>query len=91
MIINWFIERRREALRYIWKVEQLNGITSCRDEMEKIKTRARSLLVVVSTPPTENYGNFTAKVKEYNAKEPFNFMMPPVFHRFEKVTIEFVG
>lgn len=61
-------------------------MTSCPEEMEKIKTKARSLLVVVSTPPTENYGNFTAKVKEYNAKEPFNFMMPPIFHRYEKVT-----
>ncbi len=53
--------------------------------MEKVKLRARSLLVIVSTPPTENYGNFTAKVKEYNAKEPFNFHHPTIFRDFEKV------
>lgn len=60
---------------------------SCVAEMEKVKTRARSLLVVVSTPPTENYGSFTAKVKEYNSKEPFNFLTPTIFRDldFQKV------
>lgn len=58
---------------------------SCTADMEKLKTRARSLLVVVSTPPTENYGNFTAKVKEYNAKEPFHFLTPPIFYQYQKV------
>lgn len=53
--------------------------------MEKLKTRARSLLVLVSTPPTENYGNFTAKVKEYNEQEPFNFITPQFFIKYEKV------
>lgn len=41
--------------------------------------RARSLLVVVSTPPTNNYENFTEKVREYNTKEPFNFSLPMLF------------
>lgn len=53
--------------------------------MEKIKARAKSLLVVVSTPPTENYGNFTTKVREYNAREPFNFTTPQLFQKYEKV------
>lgn len=35
--------------------------------------RARSLIVVVSTPPSQVYRDFTDKVREYNAKEPFNF------------------
>lgn len=65
----------------------MNVMTSCVADMEKLKTRARSLLVVVSTPPSENYGNFTAKVKEYNAKEPFGFVTPVVFstRQYEKV------
>lgn len=65
----------------------MNVMTSCVAEMEKLKPRARSLLVVVSTPPSENYGNFTAKVNEYNAKEPFKFVTPVVFstRQFEKV------
>lgn len=50
------------------------------DETEAFKRRARSLLVVVSTPPTENYENFTKIVREYNAKEPFNFTTPSLFH-----------
>lgn len=53
--------------------------------MDKIRSRARSLLVVVSTPPTENYEIFTTKVREYNAKEPFNFTTPPLFNNFQKV------
>lgn len=66
-------------------MEQFNKITSCSAEMEKIKTRARSLLVIVSTPPTENYENFTTKVRDYNAMEPFNFTVPFLFKGFEKV------
>lgn len=53
--------------------------------MDKLKTRAKSLLVVVSTPPTENYEIFTKKVQEYNSKDPFNFTTPSMFFKFEKV------
>lgn len=76
---------RREASRYLWKTDQLNKLTSCTEEMDKIKARAKSLLVVVSTPPTENYGSFTTKVREYNAREPFNFTTPQLFQKYEKV------
>lgn len=50
-----------------------------------LKKRGRSLLVVVSTPPSGNYENFTEKVREYNTKEPFNFTMPPLFNNYIKV------
>lgn len=76
----------RDANRYLWKTDQFTKLTSC--DMDKIRARARSLLVVVSTPPTENYENFTTKVREYNAKEPFNFMMPNLFRDYQKVIIE---
>lgn len=66
-------------------MEQFNKITSCSAEMEKIQTRAKSLLVIVPTPPTRNYENFTTKVNEFNAKEPFYFTVPSVFKSFEKV------
>jgi guanylate cyclase, other len=36
--------------------------------------RARSLIVVVSTPPSQVYRDFTDKVREYNGKEPFKFI-----------------
>uniref|UniRef100_T1GN08 Uncharacterized protein n=1 Tax=Megaselia scalaris TaxID=36166 RepID=T1GN08_MEGSC len=64
-----------EAEKYLWET----GKMQC-DESETFKRRARSLLVVVSTPPTENYENFTKIVREYNAKEPFNFTTPSLFH-----------
>lgn len=74
----------RDASRYLFNVKKVHDMRSCVTEMEKIKKRARSLLVVVSTPPTENYGTFTAKVKEYNDKEPFNFHTPVIFRDYEK-------
>ena len=58
---------------------------------ENFLKRARSLLVVVSTPPTENYENFTEKVREYNLREPFNFSLPQLFNtnNYVKVSIEY--
>lgn len=62
-------------------------MNSC-GETDAFNQRARSLLVVASTPPTDSYENFTAKVREYNLKQPFNFMLPLLFHsnNFTKVS-----
>ncbi|XP_067647261.1 receptor-type guanylate cyclase Gyc76C-like isoform X2 [Eurosta solidaginis] len=49
-------------------------------ETESFKQLARSLLVVASTPPTDSYENFTARVREYNAKKPFDFQVPSLFY-----------
>lgn len=57
----------------------MNKLT-CPDT-ESLKKRGRSLLVIVSTPPTKNYENFTSKVQEFNAKEPFNFTTPILFNQ----------
>lgn len=43
-------------------------------------------MVVVSTPPTQNYEEFTKKVREYSSKEPFNFVIPELLRKYEKVT-----
>ncbi|TMW45681.1 hypothetical protein DOY81_009238 [Sarcophaga bullata] len=48
-------------------------------ETESLIQRARSLLVVASTPPTDSYENFTAKVRDYNLMEPFKFTLPHIF------------
>lgn len=50
--------------------------------------RARSLMVVVSTPPTQNYEEFTKKVREYSIKEPFNFVIPHLLRKYEKVFLD---
>lgn len=89
---NWYIcffySIYREAEKYLWET----GKMQC-DESETFKRRARSLLVVVSTPPTENYENFTKIVREYNAKEPFNFTTPSLFHlkNISKVSIYYIA
>lgn len=76
----------REAQKYLFKPDQLHKLQKC-SEIENFEKRGRSLLVVVSTPPTENYEKFTEKVREYNTKEPFNFMLPVLFNNYIKVNI----
>lgn len=73
----------RQATQYIFKTETLHKLTSCSAEIEKIKARARSLLVIVSTPPTESYTNFSNRVREYNAMPPFNFTVPTLFQKYD--------
>ncbi|XP_051156964.1 receptor-type guanylate cyclase Gyc76C-like [Leptopilina boulardi] len=77
----------KEAQKYLWRPDDLNTLKNCLEPKDFLK-KARSLLVVVSTPPTQNYGEFTKKVREYNVKEPFNFMTPLLFQtgsqKFEK-------
>lgn len=65
----------REAKKYLYRVEQFSKHKSCK-EIEGFEKRARSLLVVVSTPPTKNYEEFTDKVRKYNQMSPFNFTSP---------------
>lgn len=73
----------REAQRYLYKNDHYQKLHTCR-EIENFEKRGRSLLVVVATPPTENYEEFTEKVREYNTKEPFNFTVPPFFNNLPK-------
>lgn len=56
-------------------MEQFSKYKSCND-IEGFTKRARSLLVVVSTPPTLKYEEFTDKVRTYNSKPPFDFTTP---------------
>lgn len=75
----------RDAQKYLWRPEDLDKNDSCDKQQRDFEKRAKSLLVVVSTPPLENYENFTNKVTEYNAKDPFNFIIPRILHHFTKV------
>lgn len=68
----------RDAFQYLWKPDELSKLKSC-SNTDSFLNRGRSLLVVVSTPPTQNYDDFTAKVRDYNQKEPFNFVTPKFF------------
>lgn len=71
-----FSNRSREAKKYLYRVEQFSKHKSCQ-EIEGLTKRARSLLVVVSTPPAPKYeSEFTDKVRKYNTKPPFEFASP---------------
>lgn len=67
----------------MYRVEQINRYKSC-DDIEGFKKRAKSLIVVVSTPPEPKYFNFTEQVRIYTSDQPFN-IKPIVFpgKRFE--------
>ncbi|XP_067206722.1 receptor-type guanylate cyclase Gyc76C-like [Linepithema humile] len=73
----------REAQKYLWKPEHFDILKNCMEPKDFLK-RARSLMVVVSTPPTQNYEEFTKKVREYSVKEPFNFVIPELLRKYEK-------
>lgn len=75
----------REAHRYLYKTDLLTKLQRC-TEIENFEKRGRSLLVVVATPPTDNYEKFTQKVNEFNSKEPFNFTMPSLFTQQKNYT-----
>lgn len=74
----------RQANQYIWTGDQMSKHASCHDVGFNFKQRARSLLVIVSSPPAENYENFTVKVRDYNKREPFNFSTPGVLANYVK-------
>ncbi|XP_015598426.1 receptor-type guanylate cyclase Gyc76C isoform X2 [Cephus cinctus] len=73
----------REAQKYLWKPEHFDHLKNCLEPKDFLK-RARSLMVVVSTPPTQNYEEFTKKVREYSSREPFNFVIPELLRKYEK-------
>ncbi|XP_076232262.1 receptor-type guanylate cyclase Gyc76C [Calliopsis andreniformis] len=73
----------REAQKYLWKPEHFDNLRNCLEPKDFLK-RARSLMVVVSTPPTQNYEEFTKRVREYSSKEPFNFVIPELLRKYEK-------
>ncbi|KAF7418477.1 hypothetical protein HZH68_001130 [Vespula germanica] len=73
----------REAQKYLWKPEHLDSVENCLEPKDFLK-KARSLMVVASTPPTQNYEEFTKKVREYSNKEPFNFVIPELLRKYEK-------
>lgn len=66
--------------------EHFDNLRNCLEPKDFLK-RARSLMVVVSTPPTQNYEEFTKKVREYSSKEPFNFIIPELLRKYEKVAL----
>ncbi|PBC33701.1 Guanylate cyclase 32E [Apis cerana cerana] len=78
----WF-QLIQETKNMTRKPEHFDNLRNCLEPKDFLK-RARSLMVVVSTPPTQNYEEFTKKVREYSSKEPFNFVIPELLRKYEK-------
>jgi len=65
------------SYKYFWRLDMDAGTRRTMIEA------ARSLLVVVTSPPsTSSYSDFEENVRIYNAQPPFNFKQP--FDRFKK-------
>jgi hypothetical protein len=65
--------------------EYINKFPTCFTQKD-FEKRAKSLLVVTMTMPDHKYENFTAEVREFNKKEPFRFVKPPIFDAFNTVS-----
>lgn len=73
--------------------DELEKYKNCKElsDYPSLVTRVKSLFVVVPTAPTENYKNFSEKVRNYNKMEPFDFqtVFPSekgkIFISFQKV------
>ncbi|XP_022167854.1 receptor-type guanylate cyclase Gyc76C-like [Myzus persicae] len=69
----------KDAQQYLWRQRDSFDVSNCMEEKNFLK-RARSLLVIVASPPSpEKYGVFTNKVLEFTSKDPFRFSTPNVF------------
>lgn len=73
----------KESHKYIWTPDQLAKHKHC-SEVGNFQQRARSLLVIVSSPPADKYEQFAVKVRKYNNREPFNFSTPDFFKQYVK-------
>ncbi|XP_018335565.1 receptor-type guanylate cyclase Gyc76C [Agrilus planipennis] len=69
----------KEALKYLWKPETFTKYSNCISHQKDFLKRGRSLLVVVSTQPSQNFQEFANRVNEYNKREPFGFDVPDKF------------
>lgn len=91
-VSSWLIELPRYSLYNnensrpsdIAEPEHFDNLKNCLEPKDFLK-RARSLMVVASTPPTQKYEEFTKQVREYSSKEPFNFPVPELLKKYEKV------
>ncbi|KAF4520110.1 hypothetical protein B566_EDAN010266 [Ephemera danica] len=77
----------KDAVRYLWKNELISKFNSCYAQVD-FEKRARSLLVVAMSQPTQEYDKFYEKVREYNIKEPFNFIVAQVINTMHFKTFE---
>lgn len=66
-------------------------MANCLEEKNFLK-RARSLLVIVASPPVpDKYEIFTNKVLEFTSKDPFRFSTPFVFKNVSFVKASIFG
>jgi hypothetical protein len=65
--------------------EYINKFPTCFTQKD-FEKRAKSLLVVTMTAPDHKYEHFTSEVREFNKKEPFNFIKPAIFDAFSTVS-----
>ncbi|KAK9751499.1 Receptor family ligand binding region [Popillia japonica] len=77
--VDWETYSEKQASKYLWKPDVFDKNSDCKEHNKGFENKAKSLLVIVPTAPTENYEQFLNEVRDYNKKEPFNFSTPNIF------------
>ncbi|KAL1497774.1 hypothetical protein ABEB36_008675 [Hypothenemus hampei] len=87
--MNTYLEK--EVHKYIYKFDELEKYKNCQElsDYPSLVKRVKSLFVVVPTAPTENYKSFSEKVRQYNKKEPFDFLTSRLLSENGKLFISF--
>ncbi|XP_065353214.1 receptor-type guanylate cyclase Gyc76C-like isoform X1 [Cloeon dipterum] len=76
----------KNAVKYLWTNDYISKMRSCFFHSQKdveFEKRAKSLLVVAMSEPSEDYVNFSDSVREFNSKDPFNFIKPIIFNDYK--------
>lgn len=73
-------------LYFILEPDVLSKVGDCHNDTD-FKKKARSLLVIVSSPPGNAYQNFTEEVRKRNLEEPFNFPHPSILMKNNYVKV----
>ena len=68
--------------------ELISGFQNCTQLESPSPEAAKSLLMIVTTKPDDNFDEFSAQVRKYNKMEPFYFTEPTLFNRFIRVSAQ---
>ncbi|KAK2710816.1 receptor-type guanylate cyclase Gyc76C-like [Artemia franciscana] len=82
--VDWETFSDQRASEFLWKQNIVNEFGHCGEVEAPSETAVKSLMIVVPTPPGENFLSFADKVEDYNQREPFSFPAPPVLFKFKK-------
>lgn len=77
--------------RYNAEQNMISDFRNCTELGSPTPQAAQSLLMIVTTKPDENFGNFSEQVRKFNKQQPFNFNEPEIFNRYVRVSSSYLS